>query len=170
MICKETAEFYSVWKKERQFRITGSDPTYKLFTYRNNKKSDWEQKSLQYFYPTAISNCYTKYGLINKLITRELYEKYINCKVVECGLVVAHNNSWLGSSPDGIVFDDLKPIKMIEIKCPYNGKKKTLEEVIPSLQYLVTVNNQLTLKKQHLYYAQIQIGMALLNLPTQLIF
>lgn len=164
VICKETAEFYSIWKKERKFRITGSDPTYRLFTYIKNKNPDWEQKSFKYFYPTAINNSYTKHGLVNEPIARQLYENFIKFKVVECGLIVAHNNPWLGCSPDGIVFDNLKPIKVIEIKCPYNGKKKGLQEVISSLKYLVTENDQLTLKKQHPYYAQVQISMVLSNL------
>lgn len=165
-ICVKSFEYYSVWQKERQFRITGSN-SYALFTYQKNIKPDWKTKSLKYFYPKPINNCYVVHGIDNEPLARKAYEKSISMKVIECGLVVSRNNSWLGYSPDGIVFENDKPIKLIEIKCPYIGKKTCLIEVLNTLKYLVKENNgQFTLKTNHFYYAQVQIGMAVLNLPA----
>src|SRR5436190_3343406 len=89
----------------------------------------------------------------------------MSTELVECGLIVSKDNPWLGYSPDGIVFENNKPFKLIEIKCPYEGKKKGINEVINSIKWLTKENDQLSLKKHHSYYAQVQIGMAVLNLP-----
>lgn len=43
----------------------------------------------------------------------------------------------------------------------FSGKIKSGIEIIPTLKYL---NKDYTLKQKHSYYAQIQLGMALLNL------
>ena len=74
-------------------------------------------------------------------------------------------NSWLGYSPDGIVFEKDVPIKLIEIKCPYLGKTDNINVVIQNLAYLwKDQDNNFVLKQKHTYYAQIQFGMTLLNL------
>lgn len=166
-ICVKTSEYHSTWLEERQFRITGSD-SYQLFTYRNNKKPDWCQKSKKYFYPESLSNAYTQHGLKNEPLARNLYdESESSITVAECGLVISQKNPWLAYSPDGVVFDkNNNPIKLIEIKCPYEGKKQGLEDVLQLLKWLVIENGNWTLKKKHTYYAQVQIGMAVLNLPA----
>ncbi|XP_063977573.1 uncharacterized protein LOC135162729 [Diachasmimorpha longicaudata] len=136
-ICVESKQYYSVWLEERQFRITGS-VAYSIFTYRNNKNPDWKKKAINYFYPKSFHNCYIKHGLDNEIVAREAYEKTIlPLKIVETGLIVSCENSWLGYSPDGIIFDENKPVKLIEIKCPYSGKKNKLSEVINSIKWLV---------------------------------
>lgn len=122
-ICTESRELYSVWLKERQFRITSSN-AYTLYTYGKNKNPDWKKKSLNYFYGNQISNCYTKHDLEYEPIARKAYEDLISSKVVECGLIVSKENQWLACSPDGILFLNNKPFKLIEIKCPYEGRKK----------------------------------------------
>ena len=43
------------------------------------------------------------------------------------------------------------------------GKTKTASDIARSVKY---VNTDLTLKKKHSYYAQIQLGMAILNIKT----
>lgn len=45
------------------------------------------------------------------------------------------------------------------------GKVKSISEVIESVNYIKRENGQYNLKKQHKYYGQIQMGMAVLNLP-----
>ncbi|XP_074100011.1 uncharacterized protein LOC141528057 isoform X2 [Cotesia typhae] len=163
----KTMEFHSTWLKERQLRITGSD-SYQLFTYNNNKNPDWRKKSIKYFYSESVVNCYTQHGLKNEPLARNLYdESEPSYTVIECGLVVCHNNSWLGFSPDGVVFDSNNiPVKLIEIKCPYEGKKNNFQETLQKVKWLVIENGQITLKKKHLYYAQIQIGMAVFVVGT----
>lgn len=163
-ICVETAEYHSVWLEERRFRVTGSN-AYSLFTYRKNKTPEWKKKSLNYFYPKSINNCYVKHGVECEPLAREAYKKSTSANVLECGLIVSRHNPWLGYSPDGIVFVDDKPTRLIEIKCPYNGKKEKAQ-VVKSLTWLEKKKKKFTLKKCHSYYCQVQIGMAVLNLPV----
>ena len=158
-------ELYSVWLSERQFRITASN-AYSLFTYRNNKSPDWEKKSNAYFYGASFSNANTKYGLENEPFAREAYKNLMSVEVVECGLVVSKTNPWLGCTPDGIVFKDGKLFKLIEIKCPKVGKKHNVDDLVQLLTWIEKKDGQLTLREKHLYYAQIQISMAILNLQS----
>lgn len=124
-ICSKSTEFYSVWLSERENRITASR-AYSLYTYFFNKKPDWRKKSTDYFYSSSFSNENTKYGLEQEAYAREAYESFMSMEVVQCGLVISELNPWLGCSPDGIVFENNKPWKLIEIKCPKEGKKKIL--------------------------------------------
>ena len=123
----ESRELYSIWLNERQFRITSSN-AYTLFTYGKNKNPDWKKKSLDYFYGKQISNCYTKHCLEYEPIARKVYEDLISSKVVECGLIVSKENPWLACSPDGILFLNNKPFKLVEIKCPYEGRKRGISD------------------------------------------
>lgn len=77
------------------------------------------------------------------------------------GLVISRENPWLAYSPDGVTVDENGITKLIEIKCPLLGETKTIRDVVPSIKYL-TENS--TLKEKHSYYAQVQIGMAILNI------
>ncbi|XP_043472596.1 uncharacterized protein LOC122505181 [Leptopilina heterotoma] len=160
-ICNETLYDLMKWKTERQFRITGSR-CYKLFTYTSNKNPDWKHKSVNYFFPKPFKATEPiKHGLIKEPIAREEYEKFKGVKVIKCGLVVPPQNNWLGYSPDGIIFENGKPTKLIEIKCPFSGKSKTVENILKELKYLQLPARKL--KEKHEYYAQIQMGMAVLN-------
>lgn len=53
-----------------------------------------------------------------------------------------------------------------EFNCMLSGKKKPAVELINSCDYLqINETYNLVLKKKHSYYAQVQFGMAILNLP-----
>lgn len=164
-ICEDTHEFYSVWIKERQVRITASD-AYKLFTYRKNKNPDWKKKSVDYFFEESFSNANTKYGLENESIAREAYEAKMSVEVVQCGLIISKENPWLGGSPDGIIFKNNEPYKILEIKCPVEGKKTCAEDLIKTVKWLEVLNGEVGLKKKHMYYAQVQIIMLLVNVQS----
>ncbi|XP_074107794.1 uncharacterized protein LOC141533037 [Cotesia typhae] len=164
-ICLKSTEFYSVWLAERENRITASR-AYSLFTYFSNKNPDWKKKSNDYFYGSSFSNDDTKYGLEQETYAREIYENLMSMEVVQCGLVISELNPWLGCSPDGIVFENNKPFKLIEIKCPKEGKRKGIEDTVKSIKWLTEEHGEVTLKSKHMYYAQIQISMAILNLSS----
>lgn len=159
-VCEETFKSKASWKKKRQFRITGSR-CYALYTYTKNKTPNWEQKSQQYFYPKVFKKTAAiKHGIKYVPSARTIYENYTGIKVKQIGLVVPEINPWLGYIPDGVILDENgKPNKLIEIKCPFAGKTKTILEVVQSLNYL---NKDLTLKEKTNYFAQIQFGMAIL--------
>ena len=87
-----------------------------------------------------------------------------NAYIQECELIIFYAEPWLAFSPDGVSIKNSKPFGLLEIKCPYeleNGKTETL---LKKCKFLWSMANELSLKKRHQYYAQIQMGMALLNL------
>lgn len=166
IICKDvlqtaikTQGIDSTWKKERKFRITGSR-CYSLFTY---SKGNWSEKSYNYFWPREFSNMYTEHGNHYESIAREVYKKEKKSHVEECGLIISESEPWAAYSPDGIVFKD-STCKLLEIKCPYNLRNTSDEALINKCKFLCVKNEKLQLKERHQYYAQIQFGMALLNL------
>ncbi|XP_074115343.1 uncharacterized protein LOC141538025 [Cotesia typhae] len=142
-ICSKSTEFYSVWLSEREHCITASR-AYSLYTYFFNKKPDWRKKSTDYFYSSSFSNENIKYELEQETYAREAYESCMSMEVVQCGLVISELNPWLGCSPDGIVFENNKPWKLIEIKCPKEGKKKNIDDTVKSIKWLTNEHGALT--------------------------
>ncbi|KAF5303245.1 hypothetical protein FQR65_LT19000 [Abscondita terminalis] len=45
-------------------------------------------------------------------------------------------NQWIGYSSDGIIYENDKPVALLEIKCPFLGKSKSIGEVIQDLPYI----------------------------------
>lgn len=99
---------------------------------------------------------------------RDAYRQLLKCNVVECGLVVSEMNPWLGFSPDGVVVESGRPVKLIEIKCPFEGRNLTIEDLLSTLDYLVfnDESQMYELKQKHSYYGQIQLGMVILNVEV----
>jgi hypothetical protein len=162
-ICIDSVRLFATWKEERKFRIT-SFRCYELYTYANNKKPNWERKSLNYFYPKEHSNKYVQHEIQNEPIAREVYENNYQLKVHQCGLVVSNNNPWLACSPDGVILDENgNVLKLIEIKCPFHEKDHNIDDVVPKLKYL---DEHCTLKKRHMYYTQVQLCMAIMNVQV----
>ena len=85
--------------------------------------------------------------------------------MIKFGLIISTQNPWLGYSPDCVVFKEGKPDVLIEIKCPYAGKTKSVEEILINLKYIKLPER--TLKEKHEYFGQVQLGMALLNLKKK---
>lgn len=161
-IAENTDKNVTEWKTERQFRMTGSR-WYRIFTYTENKKPNWRNKSLNYFFPKPFkATPEMLHGIEQEKHARQMYAEQSGIDVKKFGLIISAENPWLGYSPDGVVFKDDKPEKLIEIKCPYAGKTKTVEEILCKLNYIKLP--QRTLKEKNSYYAQIQLGMAILNL------
>ncbi|KAG5864767.1 hypothetical protein JTB14_028182 [Gonioctena quinquepunctata] len=63
----------------------------------------------------------------------------------------------------GIVKNGL-PVKLLEIKCPFIGKKKPVIEFVHECSYLIIDNDRLSLRKKHPYYCQVQLGMEIQRL------
>lgn len=47
---------------------------------------------------------------------------------MQCDLVLSKQNPWPAYSPDDVIFKDGKPWKLLEIKCPFDGKIKPIEK------------------------------------------
>lgn len=144
------------WNVQRRKRITASR-AYPIYTYAKNKNPDWEKKFQLYINPSSIKTKAMLYGQKTESIARKAYETRTSSVVLMMRLVINPEIPWMAYSPDGyIVESDI----LIEIKCPLLGETAPLNEVLPTLNCL---NNQKILKKNHTYYCQVQIGMALMN-------
>ncbi|XP_043466305.1 uncharacterized protein LOC122501102 isoform X2 [Leptopilina heterotoma] len=146
------------WKIERKYRITGSR-CYNIYTY---SKNDWENKSVKYFWPTEFKTKETNHGIKFEAEAREAYKKQCNLHVEECGLIICQSEPWLAYSPDGVVFNDSKLYRLLEIKCPFELENTERKTLLKKCKYLK--KNEVTLKEKHQYYGQVQLGMTLLNL------
>lgn len=152
----------SVWLKLRQFRITGSR-IYDIFTYSKNNAPNWEKKSKSYFWPKSFTNKFIKYGKKFESVARNKYIEKTGNNVVECGLLLHDLEKWVGYSPDGVVVNNDVPTKLIEIKCPYDGKILNAEALKNNVTFLDEFGN---LRKRHKFYGQVQMGLAMLNLQS----
>lgn len=126
--------------------------------------NNWENKATKYFWPKTFTSKYTDHGLQFEEAARCAYKSLNKCDVIETGLIISKHHPWLAYSPDGIVFENEKPIKLLEIKCPYKGMSASAMNCIESCCYLSSQEGNFILKQKHSYYAQIQLGLVILNL------
>jgi hypothetical protein len=150
------------WFYERKFRITGS-VCYILYTYYFNKNPDWVKKIKSIKNSTFQGNDATKHGNDSEPLAIAAYEKTFNCTVILLGLVTSVSAPWLAYSADGIVLIDGCYV-LIEVKCPVVGQLVGIDEAVEQCSYLVKDNQEISLRKKHRYYGQIQLGLLLLRL------
>lgn len=97
----------------------------------------------------------------------QAYEKYKEVSVItSCGAIISKLNPWLSYTPDGILMKNGKPHTLIEVKCPFAGKKKCITDIIEKIKFLKVVGNSIEFKRNHEYFCQIQLGMAILNVSS----
>lgn len=147
------------WLHQRKIRITSSC-AYPFVTYVTNKSPNWDNKIMKHLNNEFQGNESTNHGVQSEPKARVCYERKTGLTVVQAGLLVNPCVSWLGYSPDGIVLNENK---IIEIKCPANGKTKGIMEVIASVKWISNANGILSLKDKHKYYCQVQLGMFVTN-------
>lgn len=80
-------------------------------------------------------NEHTERGIRLEPHVREMYEKEVNKKVYEFGLLVHPTHKWLGGSPDGITEDGI----LVEIKCPKKISTKVPVYYMPQIQLLLEI-------------------------------
>ncbi|CAN7994121.1 unnamed protein product [Ixodes pacificus] len=98
---------------------------------------------------------------------RQKYEATRQVQVFTCGLIVSPSNPWLGCSPDGVLFDGGRPAKLLEIKCPTKGQTMSAKALLATCDFLQKDDAGIyMLKVHHTHYAQVQLGMALLDVRT----
>ncbi len=133
------------WFLHRQYRITAS-------VARKIAKGSRKDLRIKYFLENIRPNRNMNYGSAMEPVAREQYKVLFKKQVYECGLVVHPDLPWLGSSPDGLVFENDGSTTLLEIKCPSSCEDDQID-----VDYIV--NGQL--KKSHSYYAQVQLQMLL---------
>jgi YqaJ-like viral recombinase domain len=87
------------------------------------------------------------------------YEQQRGITVSPSGFTLHNEYPYLGASADGIIDNSV----VLEIKCPYSGRDKTISELINSgydhIQY--GMDDKLQLKVNSNYYCQVQGEMAI---------
>ena len=114
------------------------------------------------------------YGHNNEGIVADYYLQYQErhghhgIKVFPCGLIVNPKSSWLGASPDRIVYDPMSdpPYGGLEIKCIESGKgmtplqtyqSKREPQFVKKKSFCLIKNGEiLQLDRKHYYYHQVQ--------------
>ena len=112
------------------------------------------------------SKATTEWGKTNEPVARQEYiklnaEDHKKTSVVETGLFVSCENPIFGASPDGIVSCECHESGLLEIKCPWTHRDKSVIDYTKLEEsYLEVVDNKIALKKSHSYYYQVQMQLA----------
>ncbi|KAJ8685150.1 hypothetical protein QAD02_020943 [Eretmocerus hayati] len=162
-LCMKTkSQSGRIWKAARRKRMTGAN-AYKYITPLRypGKVVNWNDKVHKQLQDTFKGNANTNHGIRMEPIARAKYAEISGFTVTKTGSLVNPNLPWLLTSLDGIVLGS----HTIEIKCPVDGKSKTVDEIIGTLSYIETSESGIySLKKKHTYYCQVQLGMFVSNL------
>ena len=111
-----------------------------------------------------MGNACTAYGLASEKDAFLKISETCPSKILRSGLIVHPNYPFLGFSPDGLIIENDNSIRLLEIKCPIEGKNKTATELVEHLNFLsLDEHSKYVLKKKHAFYGQIQLGLFLLG-------
>ena len=154
----------------RRYRITASH----FGEIMHRKTSTAPAKLvLRLLQPKQFSSVATEWGIQNEAAAIEQYQKHqqshghIGLTVSPVGFFISSSHPFLGATPDGAVFDPSSPEEpygFLEVKCPYSQREKTLNEACNSPGFCCTYDpalNQVSLRKNHSYYCQVQGQMAI---------
>ena len=75
----------------------------------------------------------TEWGKTNEPLARQAYIKensknHIKVSVIESGLFISCDNPIFGASPDGIVTCECHENRILEIKCPWTHRDKSVKD------------------------------------------
>lgn len=135
------------WHQVRRMRVTSSHFREVCHVRSQTSVEQLAERMIRGVAQTALM----KRGLALEPLAIQEYCKAKNTNYWPCGFVVHPDAPWLGSSPDGVVFDPTEnpPFGLVEVKCP-NVKMYVY------CKYLKLHNGTMNLKKQHGYYWQVQ--------------
>jgi len=110
--------------------------------------------------PVTLSTPSILHGRMHESSAIEKFEKKTEKKVRPAGLFVSPILPFLGASPDGVI-EGQEGEEIVEVKCPYSAKDcKIVPGDIPCLEMS---DNIITLKKEHIYYHQVQGQLGITN-------
>ena len=111
-------------------------------------------------FPVKLHTMPVTHGLAHEQDALAEFHKVTGLKVEKCGLFISQDHPFLAATPDGLVGEEY----IVEVKCPYKGRFSSIEpgEFFP---FLVYVEGNVTLKKNHKYYDQVQCQMGVTKRP-----
>ena len=144
-----------IWHKERDIRVTASKIYDILHSTNLGKTCESfianKNKDISKVAPILLGR---RLEPVVKNIIRSDYPNHI---FRNTGLVVHPDIPFLGASPDGLLFSS-EGSMLIEIKCVYNPKHLSLEQLCEQRKtfYLEKTSDGFKLRENHTYYYQIQ--------------
>ena len=149
------------WHEERQYRITASKFGRVIKRQRNHGEL---AKQLLYTKVSSGSVLALVWGQQHEVDALRMYQKSLGptFTVEETGVYIG-DCVFLGASPDGVVKDNSgRIIRLVEVKCPYRGRNKTLKDMYSDNSFCCCLDNgHPILKQKHEYYYQVQGQMAI---------
>ncbi len=104
-----------------------------------------------------------EYGKQHEHVAREKYEELLGVEVKSTGLTLMSSHPYIAASADGIVNEST----VLEIKCPYSGRDKTIDEMVADgYTHISKKNEQWSLNQSSAYYCQVQGEMAIKKCPV----
>lgn len=153
----------STWHAVRAKRVTGS----KCGKILKQKHAVALLKSIMYGQPFITAPKPIKWGRDNEPVACNAYVEYMkrhghpDLWVENCGFVIHPEFGWLGASPDGRVTDPSSNSihGIVEFKCPYSKREMFPQEACGDSDFYchLTSEGNLQLKREHLYYHQVQL-------------
>ena len=104
----------------------------------------------------------TTWGCTHEKAARRRYvskvkDNHRNFSIKESGLVINPQWSFIGATPDGLVYCDCCGHGVIEIKCPYCHRSESISDAMEDKNFcLKNVNDEVHLDEHHAYYYQVQ--------------
>ncbi len=160
------------WYEARRYRITSS-----IFGIVLRRRPDTPPDSLvlRILQPKQFTSAATEWGVqqestaIQRYIRHQEDHGHQNLIVAPCGFYISQSHPYLGASPDGAVYDPSnlnEPFGFVEVKCPYTHRNISREEACSTSGFCCSLvansdgTQQLALRTNHMYYAQVQGQMA----------
>lgn len=113
-----------------------------------------------FLYPPTFHTRATAHGLHFEAEAIQNYEQISGHTVSRCGIFIDSDLAFLAASPDGIVEGKI----VVEVKCPFSAKGKEIND--RTVPYLKKCDGGFTLKKNHIYYAQVMCQLSVTGLHT----
>ena len=90
-----------------------------------------------------------------------MQDLHADLQVAASGLIINPELPWIGASPDGAVTCACHGPGILEIKCPFSAKDRTLRECVKDSRFCLTDTEDggMTLKIDHSYMYQVQAQM-----------
>ncbi|GFQ92169.1 uncharacterized protein LOC106177314 [Trichonephila clavata] len=142
----------AMWNHQRKGRVTSS-LFGKILRCKTGQKGLVDQ-----IFGKSFSNAAIDWGKSQEAVAKQqflsyLSDQHVNGMLLPCGLLVDKENIFLGATPDGLVMCDCCVTALLEIKCPARGKGLVVEQ-IPRKNFFL--DDKLNLKRNHIYFDQIQ--------------
>ena len=165
-----------LWFNVRRYRLTAS---HFGDVYRRKPSTPPDSLVLRIINKKSFTSPSTEWGISNEKAAISAYVQFMKSRghdIVVCGsgFLISSSHPFLGASPDGAVYDPTSaphPYGYLEVKCPYAHRDKTPEEACSSNGFCSTLQENcdgtltLNLRKNHVYYAQVQGQMAIGERP-----